>query len=172
MTIGVIGTTIAPWMQFYLQSSIVDKGITIKGLQGVAARRHRRLHLTDIVAWFIIVACAATLYVHGIPRYRRRLGRGPGHEAAGRTICFHSLCRRAVQRLALCRVYPASLDGIHRMRGPRLRERPRQELQGSALLLLVLHPADRLWRGRGAHPELPHVQIAVLSQVLNGVLLR
>src|SRR6266550_4364163 len=30
MTVGVIGTTIAPWMQFYLQSSIVDKGVNVK----------------------------------------------------------------------------------------------------------------------------------------------
>src|SRR5246500_2139655 len=28
MVIGLVGTTIAPWMQFYLQSSIVEKGIT------------------------------------------------------------------------------------------------------------------------------------------------
>src|SRR5467141_3522986 len=33
MVIGVVGTTIAPWMQFYLQSSIVEKGVTIRGLK-------------------------------------------------------------------------------------------------------------------------------------------
>ncbi len=66
MTVGVIGTTIAPWMQFYLQSSIVEKGI------GVRQYKASRLDVivgsifTDVVAWFIIVACAATLYVHGI----------------------------------------------------------------------------------------------------------
>ena len=31
MVIGVVGTTIAPWMQFYLQSSIVEKGVTPAG---------------------------------------------------------------------------------------------------------------------------------------------
>lgn len=66
MTIGVIGTTITPWMQFYLQSSIVEKGI------GAREYKHSRLDVivgsvfTDIVAWFIIVACAATLYTHGV----------------------------------------------------------------------------------------------------------
>ena len=66
MTIGVIGTTITPWMQFYLQSSIVEKGITVKEY------KHSRLDVivgsifTDVVAWFIIVACAATLYTHGV----------------------------------------------------------------------------------------------------------
>jgi len=65
MVIGLVGTTIAPWMQFYLQASIVEKGVT--------ARQYRTSRwdvilvclFTDIVAWFIIVACAATLYSAG-----------------------------------------------------------------------------------------------------------
>jgi NRAMP (natural resistance-associated macrophage protein)-like metal ion transporter len=66
MAIGVIGTTIAPWMQFYLQSSIVEKGVRAKNFFAM------RLDVTigslfqDVVAWFIIVACAATLFVHGM----------------------------------------------------------------------------------------------------------
>jgi Mn2+/Fe2+ NRAMP family transporter len=65
MVIGLVGTTIAPWMQFYLQASIVEKG--------VAARQYRASRwdvilgclFTDVVAWFIIVACAATLFANG-----------------------------------------------------------------------------------------------------------
>ena len=65
MVIGLVGTTIAPWMQFYLQASVVEKGVT--------ARQYRALRwdvilgciFTDIVAWFIIVACAATLFASG-----------------------------------------------------------------------------------------------------------
>ena len=65
MVVGLVGTTIAPWMQFYLQASIVEKGIT--------ARQYRTSRwdvilgclFTDVVAWFIIVACAATLYATG-----------------------------------------------------------------------------------------------------------
>ena len=65
MVVGSVGTTIAPWMQFYLQASIVEKGVT--------ARTYRTSRLDVIVgcifavvvAWFIVVACAATLYVHG-----------------------------------------------------------------------------------------------------------
>lgn len=66
MTVGIIGTTITPWMQFYLQSSIVEKGINVRQY------KHSRLDVivgsifTDVVAWFIIVACAATLYTHGM----------------------------------------------------------------------------------------------------------
>src|SRR6201998_485312 len=65
MAIGVVGTTIAPWMQFYLQSSIVEKGITRRGYKASRLDVVTGCIFTDIVAWFIIVACAATLYVHG-----------------------------------------------------------------------------------------------------------
>jgi NRAMP (natural resistance-associated macrophage protein)-like metal ion transporter len=66
LTIGVIGTTIAPWMQFYLQSSIVEKGITIRQYKASRLDVIVGCIFTDLVAWFIIVACAATLYVHGM----------------------------------------------------------------------------------------------------------
>src|SRR6266852_2928188 len=65
MVIGVVGTTIAPWMQFYLQSSIVEKGVTIRGLKASRWDVITGCIFTDVVAWFIIVTCAATLYVHG-----------------------------------------------------------------------------------------------------------
>src|SRR5499426_354043 len=65
MLIGLVGTTIAPWMQFYLQASVVEKGVT--------ARQYRASRwdvvvgclFAALVAWFIIVACAATLHSIG-----------------------------------------------------------------------------------------------------------
>jgi NRAMP (natural resistance-associated macrophage protein)-like metal ion transporter len=66
MTVGVIGTTITPWMQFYLQSSIVDKGVTVKQYKASRLDVIVGSIFTDVVAWFIIVACAATLYTHGM----------------------------------------------------------------------------------------------------------
>src|SRR6266852_761536 len=65
MVIGVVGTTIAPWMQFYLQSSIVEKGVTRRQYKASRIDVVTGCIFTDVVAWFIIVACAATLYVHG-----------------------------------------------------------------------------------------------------------
>src|SRR5262249_39607712 len=65
MTIGVVGTTIAPWMQFYLQSSIVEKGVTKRQYKASQIDVIAGCVFTDIVAWFIIVACAATLYQNG-----------------------------------------------------------------------------------------------------------
>ena len=66
MTVGVIGTTIAPWMQFYLQSSIVDKGIEVRQYKTSRLDVIIGSIFTDVVAWFIIVACAATLFTHGM----------------------------------------------------------------------------------------------------------
>jgi len=65
MVIGVVGTTIAPWMQFYLQSSIVEKGVTRRQYKTSKLDVVVGCIFTDVVAWFIIVACAATLYTHG-----------------------------------------------------------------------------------------------------------
>jgi len=65
MVIGLVGTTIAPWMQFYLQSSIVEKGVTRRQYRASKIDVIAGCIFTDVVAWFIIVACAATLYAHG-----------------------------------------------------------------------------------------------------------
>jgi Mn2+/Fe2+ NRAMP family transporter len=52
-------------MQFYLQSSIVEKGVTRRGYRASQLDVITGCIFTDVVAWFIIVACAATLYIHG-----------------------------------------------------------------------------------------------------------
>jgi Mn2+/Fe2+ NRAMP family transporter len=65
MVIGLVGTTIAPWMQFYLQSSVVEKGVTRRQYKASRLDVVVGCIFTDVVAWFIIVACAATLFVHG-----------------------------------------------------------------------------------------------------------
>ena len=66
MTVAVIGTTIAPWMQFYLQASVVEKGVAAKDYAASRLDVIVGSIFTDVVAWFIVVACAATLYVHGV----------------------------------------------------------------------------------------------------------
>jgi len=65
MVIGIVGTTIAPWMQFYLQASVVEKGVTRRQYKASQLDVIVGCIFTDVVAWFIIVACAATLYAHG-----------------------------------------------------------------------------------------------------------
>ena len=65
MLVGVVGTTIAPWMQFYLQAAVVEKGIKVK--EYIYSRWDVIVGciITDVVAFFIIVACAATIYLSG-----------------------------------------------------------------------------------------------------------
>jgi Mn2+/Fe2+ NRAMP family transporter len=63
--IGLVGTTIAPWMQFYLQASIVEKGVTIRQYRASRWDVIIGALFAAVIAWFIIVACAATLHVVG-----------------------------------------------------------------------------------------------------------
>jgi Mn2+/Fe2+ NRAMP family transporter len=66
MLIGLIGTTITPWMQFYLQSAVVDKGIKVEQYHASRWDVIVGCIMTDVVAFFIIVTCAATLFNQGI----------------------------------------------------------------------------------------------------------
>jgi Mn2+/Fe2+ NRAMP family transporter len=66
LAIAIIGTTITPWMQFYLQSSIAEKGIKIKNYAVSRAEIFVGSSLTDIISFFIIVTCATTLFSLGI----------------------------------------------------------------------------------------------------------
>jgi Mn2+/Fe2+ NRAMP family transporter len=65
--VTIIGTTIAPWMQFYQQSSIVDKGLQVKDYA------YERIDVivgslfAVVVATFITIACASTIYKSGLP---------------------------------------------------------------------------------------------------------
>ncbi|MBP2652704.1 MAG: natural resistance-associated macrophage protein [Firmicutes bacterium] len=66
MAVGVIGTTITPWGQFYVQASVVDKGITAKNYAYTRLDVLIGSFFTGLIAFFIIVATAATLYVNNI----------------------------------------------------------------------------------------------------------
>jgi Mn2+/Fe2+ NRAMP family transporter len=66
MVVGIVGTTIAPWMQFYLQSSVVEKGIPVKDYPTSRLDVIVGSVFAVLIAWFIVVACAATLFMHGM----------------------------------------------------------------------------------------------------------
>ena len=65
MIIGIIGTTIAPWMQFYMQSAVIEKGLKMKDYKYTILDVIIGCTATVVVAFFIMVACASTLYVNG-----------------------------------------------------------------------------------------------------------
>jgi NRAMP (natural resistance-associated macrophage protein)-like metal ion transporter len=64
--LGLIGTTVAPWMQFYMQSSVIEKGISIDDYKYTIWDVVVGCVITVVVAFFIIVSCGATLHVNGV----------------------------------------------------------------------------------------------------------
>ena len=62
MIVGLIGTTITPWMQFYLQAAVVEKGVDQKHYALCRLDVIIGCIVTDVIAFFIVVACAATVY--------------------------------------------------------------------------------------------------------------
>ncbi|MGZ7208832.1 MAG: Nramp family divalent metal transporter [Methanobacterium sp.] len=65
--IALIGTTITPWMHFYLQASVVEKKIPVEDLKYSKIDAITGAVVVNIFAFFIIVACAATIFKNGIP---------------------------------------------------------------------------------------------------------
>ncbi|HVI10997.1 MAG TPA: Nramp family divalent metal transporter [Candidatus Binatia bacterium] len=171
MVIGVVGTTIAPWMQFYLQSSIVEKGVTRRGLKASRWDVITGCIFTDVVAWFIIVACAATLYVHGY---------GDIKYAADAAQALKPLAGQYAYILFAVGLFNASLfaasilplstaytvcEGLGFESGVGMRFSEAPFFYWLYTLLIVAGGAVLLI------PHLPLVKIAVLSQVVNGIVL-
>ncbi|HSR11791.1 MAG TPA: Nramp family divalent metal transporter [Thermodesulfobacteriota bacterium] len=66
MAVGIVGTTIAPWMQFYLQSSVVDKGLKAEDYQYARADVVFGSIVVNVVAFFIVMLCALTIFQAGV----------------------------------------------------------------------------------------------------------
>ena len=66
IVLGIIGTTIAPWMQFYMQSSVIEKGLKISDYKYTIFDIIIGSIITVTVAFFIIIACASTLHENEI----------------------------------------------------------------------------------------------------------
>ena len=169
MVIGVTGTTIAPWMQFYLQASVVEKGVTKRQYKASQIDVITGCIFTDIVAWFIIVACAATLYAHGQHTIR---------DAADAAQALLPLAGKYAYILFAMGLFNASLFaasilplstaytvceglGFESGVGKRFSEAP-----VFYWLYTVLIAAGA---GVILIPNLPLIKIAILSQVVNGI---
>lgn len=62
MLIGMVGTSVAPWMQFYLQAAIVEKGVTAKEYAESRIEVIVGCVVMSVIAFFIIVACAGAIW--------------------------------------------------------------------------------------------------------------
>lgn len=168
--ITIVGTTIAPWMQFYLQSTIVDKGVRLRDLRWARLDAYVGSVAAGLIAFFIIVACGATLHPHGIAIQSAKdaavaLQPVAGHYAAvlfAFGLLNASLFASAILPLSTAYAVCEALGwetGIDR----RPKEAP--GFFGIHTLMIVLGAAPILL------PRAPLVEIMFWSQTLNGVLL-
>ena len=171
MVIGVVGTTIAPWMQFYLQASVVEKGVTRRGLKASRWDVITGCIFTDVVAWFIIVACAATLFVHGFRNIQYAADAAQALKPlAGQyayilfAVGLFNASLFAASILPLSTAYTVC-EGLGFESGVDKKFSDAPFFYWLYTLLIVAGGAVLLI------PGLPLVKIAVLSQVVNGIVL-
>jgi Mn2+/Fe2+ NRAMP family transporter len=170
MLIGMVGTTIAPWMQFYLQSAVVEKGIKPEhyGLSRIDVIAG--CVVTDVVAFAIVVACAATLHKHGVQVETAGQAAAALEPLAGRYASWlfafglfnASFFAAAILPLStsyyVCEAFGWE-SGVDKKYGEA------RQFYWLYTSILVVGAAVVLW------PHLPLVPIMLVSQIVNGVLL-
>lgn len=168
--IGVIGTTITPWMQFYIQSAIRDKGINVRQYKYERAEVLFGAFFTDFISFFIIVSCAATLYKMGITINSAKdaaIALGPIAGDFAETLFALGLFGASTltasivsisSAYALCEAFGWE-NGINK----NFREAP--VFYGIYTFLIFLAAAVVLM------PNLPLVFVMLISQEVNGILL-
>jgi Mn2+/Fe2+ NRAMP family transporter len=170
MLIGMVGTSIAPWMQFYLQSAIVEKGITAKEYVQSRIEVIVGCILTDVVAFFIIVSCAAAIWEHGPKDIETAKDAALGLKPFGQyAYLLFSAGLFNASFFAAC-ILPLSTvftvcEGLGFESGVDKRFHEAPEFYWLYTLLVVLGGGVTLW------PGFPLVKMILWSQVLNGVLL-
>jgi NRAMP (natural resistance-associated macrophage protein)-like metal ion transporter len=171
LSVAIIGATIAPWQQFYLQASIVDKGAARSDLKLAQADAIFGSIFSVLIAAFIVIACAATLFSHGLFQINDAADaasalRPLGGEYAYALFAFGLLNASlfAASILPLSTAYTVcEAMGFESGLSRRFREAP--VFYWLYTLLIVVGAGIILI------PNAPLVKLAVLSQVLNGVLL-
>ncbi len=171
MVIGVVGTTIAPWMQVYLQSSIVEKGVTPRQYQASRWDVIIGCIFTDVVAWFIIVATAATLFVHGITNIgsaadaAQALAPLAGQYAATLfALGLFNASLFAASILPLSTAYTVC-EGLGFESGVDKKFGEARVFYWLYTILIIIGGGFILL------PEFPLLKVAILSQVVNGIVL-
>ena len=171
MTVAVIGTTISPWMQFYMQSSVVEKGTNAKQLGASRADVIVGSLFTDIVGWFIIVACAATLFVHGMGAIQVPSDAAEAMKPLAGQYAFilfaaglFNASLFAASILPLSTAYTVC-EGMGFESGLDKSFSEAPAFYWLYSLLIAAGAGVVLW------PHFPLVKVTILSQVLNGVML-
>ncbi|MFZ3213532.1 MAG: Nramp family divalent metal transporter [Terriglobales bacterium] len=171
MVIGVVGTTIAPWMQFYLQASVVEKGITSREYGASKLDVISGCVFTDIVAWFIIVACAATLFAHGMFEIRN----GADAAQALKPLAGNYAYILFAVGLFNASLFAASILPISTAyavcEGLGLESGVGRKFSEAPFFYWLYTGLIAVGAGVILIPNVPLIQITVLSQVVNGITL-
>ena len=171
MVVGIVGTTIAPWMQFYLQSSVVEKEAKISDYKRVRLDVVLGSIVAVLVAFFIVVACAATLHVTGVTEIvsgaDAAKALAPLAGAAAKYLFAFGL---AVASLFAACILPLSTaysvcEGLGLEAGVNRRFKEAPEFYWLYTAIIVLSAGMILM------PGVPLLQIILTSQILNGLLL-
>ena len=171
MVVGIVGTTIAPWMQFYLQSSVVEKESRISDYKGLRLDVVLGSIVAVVVAFFIVVACAATLHEAGVTRIDSGADAAkalaPLAGAAAKYLFAFGL---AVASLFAACILPLSTaysvcEGLGLEAGVNRRFKEAPEFYWLYTGIIALSAGMILM------PRMPLLEIILASQVLNGLLL-
>lgn len=170
MVIGIIGTTIAPWMQFYMQSSVIEKGLKIEDYKYTIWDVVIGCLATVVVAFFIIVACASTLHVNGIKIEQAKdaaMSLKPLAGAFAAEIFAFGLFAASVFSATILPVaasfYICEAFGFEAGIDKTWREAPQFYWLYTSMILIAM--------GIILIPNVPLIAITLWSQVLNGILL-
>jgi NRAMP (natural resistance-associated macrophage protein)-like metal ion transporter len=170
MLIALVGTTIAPWQQLYLQSTVVDKGITPQNY------RYSRLDViggciaTTVIAFFVIVTCGATLFARGVRVESASQAAMALEPLAGRYASHLFAFGLGVSSLFAASILPLSTaygvcEGMGWERGVDRSWKEAPWFNGLYTALIVVGACAVLL------PNIPLLGLIYLSQVVNGVLL-
>jgi Mn2+/Fe2+ NRAMP family transporter len=170
MLIGMVGTTIAPWMQFYLQSAVVEKGVSVKEYAASRLEVVFGCVLTDVIAFFIIVCCAGAIYSVQPRDIAHASDAALALKPFGSAAFFLFSAGLFNASIFAASILPLSTaysvceglgfeSGVNR----RMREAP--------IFYLLYTGLIAVGAGVVLIPNFPEVQMILLSQVLNGVLL-
>lgn len=170
LLIALVGTTIAPWMQFYLQSAVVEKGIQPKDYRATFWDVVLGSVVTYVVALCIIVACAGTLYKHHIQIEDAKDAALALAPLAGKYASALFALGLANASLFSASILPLATayyvcEGMGWEGGVNKSFREAPQFFWIYTVLIVLGAGIILF------PQVPLVPIMYLSQVLNGILL-
>lgn len=170
MAIALVGTTIAPWMQFYLQSSIVDKGLKVENYEYARMDVIAGSIVVNIVAFFIIMLCAITIFQAGIKVETAKDAALALAPLAGKYCTWLFAFGLLNASLFAASILPLSTSyticeafGWEASLNRKFMEAP--QFYGLYSLMIILGAAIILI------PEIPLIPIMYYSQVLNGLLL-